>query len=56
MSTWFNTKLGASGSALGAGLPPPAAPQPDEVQVSQLANWAAPEPLTPDPVPALMFI
>jgi len=37
ISTSFRTKLGASGSVLGAGLPVPAVPQPELVQVSQFA-------------------
>jgi hypothetical protein len=35
--TWLRTKFGASGSASGAGLPVPAVPQPELVQVSQFA-------------------
>ena len=56
ISTWFNTKFGASGSALGVErVPAPAVPQPDEVQVSQFEICAAPVPFTPDP-DELVFI
>jgi hypothetical protein len=40
MSTRLVTNSGASGSALGTGLPFPAVPQPEEVHVSQLVRKA----------------
>src|SRR5438270_2839068 len=56
-STWFKTKFGPSGSAVGVErVPAPALPQPEEVQVSQLAICPEPVPLTPVPVAELMFI
>ena len=49
MSTRFVTKSGASGSALGTGLPFPALPQPEEVQVSQFVRKAPLAVFTPLP-------
>jgi hypothetical protein len=58
MSTWFNTKFGASGSAEGAGLPayPFAALHPALlVHPTQLATWLGPDPLIPLPVLEFVF-
>jgi hypothetical protein len=57
MVTSLATKYGASGSADGAGLPAPAALQPDvDVQVSQLESCEAPLPFVPIPVVLLMLL
>src|SRR6266403_6267426 len=46
-STRCKIKLGASGSALGAGLPAPAPPQEDPVQLTQRDFVFAPVPASP---------
>jgi hypothetical protein len=49
MSTRLVTYSGASGSALGTGLPLPAVPQPEDVHVSQFVRKAPPAVFVPLP-------
>jgi hypothetical protein len=55
MSIWFKTKLGASGSVLGIGVPVPTLPHPELVQVSQFEFWVVPDPFTPEPEPLVLI-
>jgi len=56
MVTWFATKLGASGSAGGAGLPTPGALHPNDVQVSQFDTWLDPLPFVPCPLELILLL
>ena len=48
MSTRFNTKIGASGSAVGTGLPVPTVPHDVPVHVTQFDVRLVPVPLIPE--------